>query len=55
MIAIVCLHPSVSLNNESICREISEDKMQFVRKLRVYGARTFGFELSVFVVSVKFP
>ena len=23
----MCLHPSVSLNNEKICREISEDKI----------------------------
>ena len=27
IVFIVCLHPSVSLNNEKICREISEDKI----------------------------
>ena len=30
-------NPSVSLNNEKICRELIKDKMQFVRKLRLYG------------------
>jgi hypothetical protein len=28
----VCLHPSVSLNNEKICCEISEDKMAVCEK-----------------------
>jgi hypothetical protein len=28
----VCLHPSVSLNNEKICREISEDKIAVCEK-----------------------
>jgi hypothetical protein len=28
----VCLHPSVSLNNEKICREISEDKITVCEK-----------------------
>ena len=36
----MCLHPSMSLNNEKICREISEDKIT-VREV-------FGFELNVF-------
>jgi hypothetical protein len=30
--AIVCLHPSVSLNNDKICREISEDKIAVYEK-----------------------
>jgi hypothetical protein len=38
----VCRHRSVSLNNEKICCEISEDK------IAVCSAReVFGFELSV--------
>jgi hypothetical protein len=28
----VCLHPSVSLNNEKICCEISEDKIAVCEK-----------------------
>ena len=28
----MCLHPSVSLNNEKICREISEDKIAVCEK-----------------------
>jgi hypothetical protein len=28
----MCLHPSVSLNNENICREISEDKIAVCEK-----------------------
>jgi hypothetical protein len=28
----VCLHPSVSLNNENICCEISEDKIAVCEK-----------------------
>ncbi len=35
-------HRSVSLNNEKICCEISEDKIAFCEKLRVYGVGTFG-------------
>ena len=36
---IVCLHPSVSLNNEQNCREISEDKVSVVCEKNVgYGA-----------------
>ena len=30
--AIVCLHPSVSLNNEKICREFSEHKIAVCEK-----------------------
>ena len=30
--ATVCLHPSVSLNNEKNCREISEDKITVCEK-----------------------
>ena len=30
--ATVCLHPSVSLNNEQICREISKDKIAVCEK-----------------------
>jgi hypothetical protein len=30
--AIVCLHPSMSLNNENISREISEDKIAVCEK-----------------------
>ena len=29
---IVCRHPSMSLNNEKICREISEDKIAVCEK-----------------------
>jgi hypothetical protein len=29
---IVCHHPSVSLNKEKICREISEDKIAVCKK-----------------------
>ena len=40
-ISLVCPHPSVSLNKDKKCREISEAiKQQFVRKLRVYGVGT---------------
>ena len=28
----MCLHPSVSLNNEQNCREIREDKMSLCKK-----------------------
>ena len=28
----MCLHPSVSLNNEQNCREIREDKMSVCKK-----------------------
>ena len=39
---IVCLHPSMSLNNEHNCREIREDKMSVCKKTaRVYGAGSF--------------
>ena len=38
--AIVCLNPSVSLNNEKNCRAISEDKIAVCEKLRVYGVGT---------------
>ena len=30
--ATVCLHPSVSLNNEKICRKFSEHKIAFREK-----------------------
>ena len=43
----MCRHRSVLLNNEIISREISEDKIAFCEKTVVYGAGTFGFELSV--------
>ena len=38
--ATVCLHPSVSLNNEQICREFSEHKIAVCEKLRAYGVGT---------------
>jgi hypothetical protein len=39
----------VSLSNGKKCCEISEDKIIAVcEKMRVYGAVSFGFELSVF-------
>ena len=42
-------HRSVSLNNEKICCEISEDKIAFCEKTAgLYGVELFGFELSVF-------
>ena len=31
---------STSLNNEKICREISEDKIAVCEKMQVYGAGT---------------
>ena len=37
----MCLHPSVSLNNEKICCEISEDKIAVCEKTAVYGAGSF--------------
>jgi hypothetical protein len=46
----VCLHPSVSLNNEKICCEISEDKIAVCEKT-AHGStvrEVFRFELSVF-------
>ena len=39
--AIVCLHPSVSLNNEIICREISEDKIAVCEEIA--GLRSGNF------------
>jgi hypothetical protein len=39
---IVFRHLSVSLNNEKICREISEDKIAVCEsELQVYGEETF--------------
>jgi hypothetical protein len=40
-------HRSVSLNNEIFFVKLAKIKLQFVRKLWVYGAGRFGFELSV--------
>jgi hypothetical protein len=37
----VCLHPSVSLNNDKICREISEDKIAVCEKTA--GPRSGNF------------
>ena len=48
--ATVCLHPSVSLNNEKICREFSEHKIAVCEKTAECGStewELFGFELSV--------
>lgn len=39
--AIVCFHPSVSLNNEKICCEISEDKIAVCEKTA--GLRSGNF------------
>ena len=45
----MCLHPSVSLNNEKNCCEISEDKIAICEKTCGSTVReVFGFELSVF-------
>ena len=44
-------YPSVSLNKETICREISENKIAVCEKtqgLRTTERELFGFELSVF-------
>jgi hypothetical protein len=38
----VCLHPSVSLNNEKICREISEDKIAVCEKTAVLRCGKFS-------------
>jgi hypothetical protein len=37
----VCLHPSMSLNNEKNCREISEDKIALCQKTA--GLRSGNF------------
>ena len=37
----MCLHPSVSLNNEIICREISEDKIVVCEEIA--GLRSGNF------------
>ena len=45
----MCLHPSVSLNNEHNCREIREYKMSVCKKPRGFTVRElFEFELNVF-------
>ena len=45
----MCLHPSVSLNNEKICCEISEDKIAVCEKTAgLPVGEVFGFEISVF-------
>ena len=42
-------HPSVSLNKEKICREISENKIAVCEKTQgLRSGNFFGFELSVF-------
>ena len=38
---IVCRHPSVSVNNEKLCREISEDKIAVCEKTA--GLRSGNF------------
>jgi hypothetical protein len=38
----VCLHPSMSLNNENICREISEDKIAVCEKTAGLRCGTFS-------------
>ena len=38
--ATVCLHSSVSLNNEKNCREISKDKIAVCEKTAGYGVGT---------------
>ena len=43
--ATVCLHPSVSLNNEKNCHAISEYKIAVCEKTA--GWELFGFEFSV--------
>ena len=35
------LHPSVSLNNDKICREISEDKIEVCEKTAGLRSRNF--------------
>jgi hypothetical protein len=52
----VCLHPSVSLNNEKICREISEDKIAVCEKtagLRCGKFSDLNSACSKVLVSVK--
>ena len=45
----MCLHASVSLNNEKICREFSEHKIAVCEKTAgLLKWELFGFELSVF-------
>jgi hypothetical protein len=45
----MCLHPSVSLNNEKNCCEISEDKIAVCEKTAGLRCGKFlGFEISVF-------
>ena len=43
--ATVCLHPCVSLNNQKICREISEHKIAVCEKTAGLRNGNFGFEL----------
>ena len=38
--ATVCLHPSVSLNNEKTSREFSEHEIAVCEKMRLYGVGT---------------
>ena len=38
----MCLHPSVSLNNEKICYEISEDKIAVCEKTAGLRCRKFS-------------
>ena len=40
--ATVCLHPSVPLNNEKNCREISEDKIAVCGKSISVWSQTFS-------------
>ena len=40
--AIVCFHPSVSLNNEKICCAISEDKIAICEKTAGLGSGNFS-------------
>jgi hypothetical protein len=40
--AVVCLHPSVSFNNEKICREISEDKIAVCAKTACLRSGNFS-------------
>ena len=54
--ATVCLHPCVSLNNEKICREISEHKMAVCEKtadLRSGNSADLDSACSKVVVPVK--
>ena len=55
--ATVCLHPSVSLNNEQNCREISKDKIAVCRGSGISiigGGHIFIYSCSQTVKTIDF-